>query len=148
VGVFGETWVRRVQGLTSRRLPVSKEAEGSVRGKGPEGKPYERYRHEIGPEGRGRSKPARGCETLKSEDVGRGNPELTGLLRLNALKGTKPHESCYRFADGGQVRLDSEGESKFAGAGAFEADSTADALMTDGKTSRPSCNGEEGLLNP
>lgn len=39
-------------------------------GKALEGKPHERYRHETRPEGAGRSKPARGRETLESEGVG------------------------------------------------------------------------------
>jgi hypothetical protein len=68
--------------------------KGSVRGKGPEGEPHERYRHETRPEGSGGRKPARGWETLKPEGVGRGNPEVTGPPELISLKGREPHESC------------------------------------------------------
>jgi hypothetical protein len=48
-------------------------------GKALEGKAHERYRHETRPDGPGRSKPSGGCETLKTEGVGLGKPEGTGL---------------------------------------------------------------------
>jgi len=77
---------------TPRRGPSPRGREGSVRGKGPEGKTQERYRHEIRPEGSGGRKPARGCKTLKSDGVGLGKPEVTGSPKLKALKGHKPQE--------------------------------------------------------
>jgi len=70
VAGLGFAWGPARPRSTPRRGPGSEGSEGSAGGKSPEGKPHERYRHEIGPEGfRGR-KPTRGCETLKSEGVG------------------------------------------------------------------------------
>jgi hypothetical protein len=57
---FEETWESLDCQRTSRRSPHPRGCEGSVRGKSPEGKPQERYRHETRPGGCGRSKPARG----------------------------------------------------------------------------------------
>jgi hypothetical protein len=92
---------------TPGRSLFPKGDKGSVRGKSPGGKTHERHRHETRPEGTGRSKPARGCETLKSEGVGAGNPEVTGLPGLTSLKGTKPQESCRASASstGGRFRV-------------------------------------------
>ena len=84
-------------------------------GKALKGEAQERYRHETRPGGCGRSKPSRGCESLKTEGVGCGKPEVTGLPLLQALKGKEPQESCCRFADGGQVRSNSEEEGKLTG---------------------------------
>jgi hypothetical protein len=47
--------------------------------------PHERYRGETNPEGAGRSKPARGCKTLKPDRAEVGNLGLSGLPTLHVL---------------------------------------------------------------
>jgi hypothetical protein len=60
----GGRWEKRHEGTAHTESKVAQllERENPWRVE-----PQERYRGEINPEGLGRSKPARGCETLKPE---------------------------------------------------------------------------------
>jgi len=60
---LGETCACRVK-VNVTKVTGPERDEGSAEGKGPEGKPQERYRPERWPEGSGRRKPAGGWKTL------------------------------------------------------------------------------------